>query len=193
MWEDEQLFSVRCERPHNFVSFMERTRIARDVSRQLRERKKQHLTCGLSLRWKIVLLAFLIAAGSASAALFFVPGSKPSSCDEIAAAYSDPVPPFGITMVSLSPSQAVLRWQPPPKVFGVLTGYTIEICDTFAQCDADENVAGCFEHHTSEAWLKFETTVDTPYCVLVIANMQCGVTIISSRAAAHEIRTALFD
>ncbi|XP_054917052.1 uncharacterized protein [Dermacentor andersoni] len=192
MWEDEQLFGVRCERPHNFVSFMERSRIAQDVSRQLRERKKQNLACGLSLRWKIVLLAFLIAAGSASVALLFLPGSKPSSCDEIAAAYSDQVRPFGMTVVSLSPSQAVLRWQPPPEVFGVLTGYTVEICDTFAQCDADENVAGCFEHHTSEAWLKFETTADTSYCALVTTNIQCGVTTVSSRAAALEIRTALF-
>lgn len=193
MGEDAQLFSVHCEHAGNFASFMDRTRITQDVSRQLREWKKPNQTCGLSLLWKIGLLAFSVAAGSASVLLVIPLGNKPSSCDEISAKHSDPVPPVGITMVSMSPSQTLLRWQPPPKVLGILTGYTVEICDTFAQCDADENVGGCFEHQTSEAWLKFESAADTPYCALVIANVQCGMTIISSRAAAREIRTAMFS
>lgn len=170
---------------------MDRTRIEQDVSRQLHERKEPNNTCRLLLRSKIVLLAVLVAAGTASVLLVFLLGNKHSSCDEMAAAFSDPVPPVGITIVSMSPSETLIRWQPPPKVLGIFTGYTVEICDTFAQCDADENVGGCFEHHTSEAWLQFESTADTPYCVLVIANMRCGMTIISSRAAAREIRTPL--
>ncbi|XP_037272449.2 uncharacterized protein LOC119164375 [Rhipicephalus microplus] len=101
------------------------------------------------------------------------------------------VPPVDITMVSLSVSETLIHWEPPPKIFGVLTGYTIQTCHTFALCDADENVRGCIEHHTSETSLKIHTTADTPYCILVFATVRCGIDTISSLPAAQLIRTPM--
>ncbi|XP_037524814.2 uncharacterized protein LOC119401879 [Rhipicephalus sanguineus] len=95
-------------------------------------------------------------------------------------------------MVSLSASETLIRWGPPPKVSGFLTGYTIQTCHTFALCDADESVRGCIEHHTSEASLQIQTKADTPYCILVIAIARCGLDTISSPPAAQQIWTPLF-
>ncbi|KAH6924711.1 hypothetical protein HPB50_022450 [Hyalomma asiaticum] len=101
----------------------------------------------------------------------------------------EPLPPFGITVTSISSSQTLLRWQPPPKVSGVITGYIVQICNTFAVCDSDENVRGCTEHRTSETFLEAETTADSSYCILVIAIVQCGVDLIGSPPAAQQLRT----
>ncbi|KAL3192339.1 hypothetical protein MRX96_059151 [Rhipicephalus microplus] len=105
---------------------------------------------------------------------------------------SGQVPPVDITMVSLSASETLIHWEPPPKIFGVLTGYTVQTCHTFALCDADENVRGCIEHHTSETSLKIHTTADTPYCILVFATVRCGIDTISSPPAAQQIRTPTY-
>ncbi|KAH6924353.1 hypothetical protein HPB50_016225 [Hyalomma asiaticum] len=103
----------------------------------------------------------------------------------------EPAPPTGITMVSLSHAETLLRWQAPAKLFGTLTGYSVQICDAFTHCDAHEDGHHCTEHNTTKPILKFESTADTAYCVFVFAIVRCGTDITSSSPAKKKIRTPL--
>lgn len=103
----------------------------------------------------------------------------------------EPPPPTGITMVSLSHDETLLRWQSPAKLFGTLSGYSVQICDAFTHCDAHEDGHHCTEHNTTKPILKFESTADTAYCVFVFAIVRCGTDITSSSPAKKKIRTPL--
>ncbi|KAL1477871.1 hypothetical protein MTO96_035409 [Rhipicephalus appendiculatus] len=193
MEEDGKPSSVRYEHQDDSVSFTDSIRNERTAFKGLREGWMAIHKRSRSLPWKAVLLTSLVTASSTYLVLFYLFGGKPSSCGESVEAFSYQVPPVGITMVSLSAYETLIRWEPPPKVFGFLTGYTVQTCHTFALCDADESVKGCTEHHTFEASLKIQTKADTPYCILVIAIVRCGMDTISSPPAAQEIRTPLVD
>ncbi|XP_077494930.1 uncharacterized protein LOC144105699 isoform X2 [Amblyomma americanum] len=104
----------------------------------------------------------------------------------------DPDSPTNITVLEGTPSQSKLVWDPPTAVSGFLGGYTVKVCDAFGSCAAEADVSGCREFNTPVPSLEFETTVDTPYCVLVAANANCGADVLSSRPASAEVRTPSF-
>lgn len=104
----------------------------------------------------------------------------------------DPDPPTNITLSDASASRSSLVWEPPAVVSGVMAGYTVNICDASGSCDAEADLSGCKELETSVAWLEFDSTVDTTYCVLVEANANCGSEVLSSRPASAQVRTPSF-
>ncbi|KAL1414222.1 hypothetical protein MTO96_007698 [Rhipicephalus appendiculatus] len=106
--------------------------------------------------------------------------------------YPDPDPPKNITVAPESPSQSRLSWEAPTTYAGVLDQYEVEVCYTYESCNAAAEVSTCREFHTADTSLHFESTVDTPYCVLITASARCGNQVLRSSAEAAEIRTPSF-
>ncbi|XP_077492202.1 tenascin-X-like [Amblyomma americanum] len=105
----------------------------------------------------------------------------------------DPDPPRSVGMFGLTPSLTSLQWQSPQKISGSTVEYTVNVCELFTSCDAQETLSGCIEHETSSTSLEFESTADKRYCVLVTATTLCGSVILRSRPEAALFRTPLFE
>ncbi|XP_075529743.1 tenascin-like [Dermacentor variabilis] len=103
----------------------------------------------------------------------------------------DPDPPKNITVVGISPSLTRLQWAPPATLSRMLR-YTVKLCDNFILCNADERLSGCIDQETSQTWLKFESNVNTTYCVVVVASAECGPHVMRSRSSVAKIRTPSF-
>ncbi|KAL1477874.1 hypothetical protein MTO96_035412, partial [Rhipicephalus appendiculatus] len=101
-------------------------------------------------------------------------------------------PPAEITVVAFSPSETQLTWQPPKTTFGPSTEYLVKICDEFDLCNTGENVGSCTEYNASKASLKFGSTADTTYCVLVFTILRCGMDVTKSQPVVKQIKTPLF-
>lgn len=104
----------------------------------------------------------------------------------------DPDPPKNITVAPESPSQSRISWDPPTTYTGVLDKYAVKVCYTFDSCDVGADVSTCREFNTADTSLHFESTVDTPYCVLVTTTTRCGSATLRSSPEAAEIRTPSF-
>ncbi|KAL3250605.1 hypothetical protein MRX96_055448 [Rhipicephalus microplus] len=105
---------------------------------------------------------------------------------------TDPDPPKNITVAPESPSKSRLSWEAPTTYTGVLDRYEVKVCYTYESCDAAAEVSTCRDFDTSDTSLHFESTVDTPYCVLITANARCGSQVLRSPTEASEIRTPSF-
>ncbi|KAH8031536.1 hypothetical protein HPB51_018982 [Rhipicephalus microplus] len=115
----------------------------------------------------------------------FIPGT--GKC-----AHQYPDPPKNITVAPESPSQSRLSWEAPKTYTGVLDRYEVKVCYTYESCDAAADVSTCRDFDTSDTSLHFESTVDTPYCVLITASARCGSQVLRSPTEASEIRTPSF-
>lgn len=103
-----------------------------------------------------------------------------------------PSEPHSITMVSKTSHTTQILWGPPRGVDGILDVYNVKVCEKTTTCDEQENLTGCFESAVSHAWLEFNSTADTSYCVFVSATARCGENLLKGTRAAQEIRTPLF-
>ncbi|XP_049512613.1 tenascin-R-like isoform X3 [Dermacentor silvarum] len=104
----------------------------------------------------------------------------------------DPDPPKNITVAGISPSLTRLEWAPPANVSGKLTTYTVKLCHNFTSCNGAESLTDCIDQVTSQTWLKFESNVNTKYCVVVVASAECGPHVLRSRPSVAEIWTPSF-
>ncbi|KAL1414185.1 hypothetical protein MTO96_007664 [Rhipicephalus appendiculatus] len=80
----------------------------------------------------------------------------------------------------------------PTSLDGALDAYKVKVCKKLTTCDENENFTGCIEHEVSNAWVDFNSTEDTSYCVFVSAGARCGATVLTGPPAAQEVRTPLF-
>ncbi|KAL1445858.1 hypothetical protein MTO96_044765 [Rhipicephalus appendiculatus] len=96
-------------------------------------------------------------------------------------------------MVSKTPHTTRMLWEPPTSVDGILDVYNVKVCEKSTTCDEQENLTGCVELVVSHAWLEFNSTADTSYCVFVSATARCGENLLTGTQAAQEIRTPLFE
>ncbi|XP_075727529.1 uncharacterized protein LOC142768898 [Rhipicephalus microplus] len=56
-----------------------------------------------------------------------------------------------------------------------------------------EILADCEQKVTSQAWVTFDSTADTLYCILVTEKRTCGVSEFESQPAVAELRTPIFE
>ncbi|KAL1483171.1 hypothetical protein MTO96_033380, partial [Rhipicephalus appendiculatus] len=105
---------------------------------------------------------------------------------------SDPNEPHSITTVSKTPHTTQILWEPPTSVDGILDVYNVKVCEKSTTCDEQVNLTGCLERVVSHAWLEFNSTQDTSYCVYISATARCGQSLLTGIQATQEIRTALF-
>ncbi|KAH7933331.1 hypothetical protein HPB49_011571 [Dermacentor silvarum] len=106
---------------------------------------------------------------------------------------AEPGEPKSITMVAKSPSMTRLLWEPPTCIHGLVDVYNVKVCEMFSECDQKQNLSDCIEHEVSDTWLDFDSTEDTPYCVLITASARCGGKVLTSLPAMQEVRTPLFS
>ncbi|KAL1445185.1 hypothetical protein MTO96_029311, partial [Rhipicephalus appendiculatus] len=104
----------------------------------------------------------------------------------------DPSEPRRIAMVANKPYTTRILWQPPTSLDGALHAYKVKVCNKLTTCDENENLTGCIEQEVSNAWVDFNSTEDTSYCVFVSAGARCGPTVLTGPPAAQEVRTPLF-
>ncbi|KAH6924311.1 hypothetical protein HPB50_015040 [Hyalomma asiaticum] len=102
-----------------------------------------------------------------------------------------PSEPRSITTITESPHTIELAWAPPASVDGILDAYYVKVCEN-STCDEQRNSTDCVDHEVSSTRLVFNSTVDTPYCILISARARCGGSILIGPPAAHDIRTASF-
>ncbi|XP_075727528.1 uncharacterized protein LOC119165286 isoform X2 [Rhipicephalus microplus] len=105
----------------------------------------------------------------------------------------EPLPPRNVKIIPVSSTLTLLEWEYPDNVTTAIDSYTVKICRTFRTCGPAGNLSFCEEHVTAQTWLNFNSTPDTPYCVLVSANTTCGIDKISSQPAVAESRTPIFE
>ncbi|XP_075529889.1 uncharacterized protein LOC142563224 [Dermacentor variabilis] len=86
-----------------------------------------------------------------------------------------------------------IQWEAPKRVHGILDVYKVKVCEFFSICDQMQGLGSCLERSTSDAWVDFESTEDTPYCVLITASARCGAGVRTSAAAMQEIRTPVIE
>ncbi|XP_075727609.1 fibronectin-like isoform X2 [Rhipicephalus microplus] len=104
----------------------------------------------------------------------------------------EPLPPRNVRIIPVSSTLTLLYWDYPDNVSSAIESYNVKICRTFRRCGPAENQSFCEEHVTAQTRLKFNSTADTPYCVLVSANKTCGIDKIRSQPAVAELRTPIF-
>ncbi|XP_049274180.1 fibronectin [Rhipicephalus sanguineus] len=113
----------------------------------------------------------------ATMAIIFIAGQEPDA-------------PKNITAIGISPTLTRLQWAPPSKMPGTRIAYTVKVCDSFPTCG--RVLRDCKENETSHTWLEFESTVNTGYCIVVVANAHCGPRILRSPEAMFIFRTHSF-
>ncbi|KAL1467120.1 hypothetical protein MTO96_042369 [Rhipicephalus appendiculatus] len=104
--------------------------------------------------------------------------------------HTNPHAPKNITAVGISPTLTRLEWGPPLNMSGMRFTYTVKVCNNFTSCDRD--LSGCKENETPHTWLQFESTVNTAYCVVIVANAQCGTLMLKSPKAMSVVMTPSF-
>ncbi|KAH6925879.1 hypothetical protein HPB50_011498 [Hyalomma asiaticum] len=104
-----------------------------------------------------------------------------------------PHPPRNVTMVPQSSSLTQLHWERPDSMSVAVESYSVNICRTFRKCDQAERLTHCKEQVTSQTWTEFNSTEDTPYCVLIAAKTRCGTDEIWSRPAVVELRSPILE
>ncbi|KAL3218855.1 hypothetical protein MRX96_031383 [Rhipicephalus microplus] len=101
----------------------------------------------------------------------------------------EPHPPKDISISSVSPSVSRLQWDHPDKGTAVPVSYNVTICRTFRTCGRERNLGDCREEVTERMSVMFNSTQDTPYCVLVTAKRRCGIDEIRGWPAVATLRT----
>lgn len=94
--------------------------------------------------------------------------------------------PRNIIVKTQADGWAVLQWEPPAKVDGVLGKYIVKICNSYKACVPTDEMGNCTEYRTSSSMLEVKDT-SAAYCVLVTATSKCGDDVLESRPFAKEV------
>lgn len=112
----------------------------------------------------------------------------------IVIAGQDPDSPRNVTALGISPFLTRLQWSSSEaNITRRDSAYVVNVCHNFTSCDLNDSMDNCTEKKTTNAWLEFQSTINTKYCVSVMAIQQCGPHELKSPKAVSIIRTPLFS
>ncbi|XP_037524740.1 uncharacterized protein LOC119401824 [Rhipicephalus sanguineus] len=104
----------------------------------------------------------------------------------------DPDPPTNITVFHWSPSAALIEWNAPVRVPGILSTYTVNVCKDFDRCDEDGYLYSCYKSEVNSTWLFLTHSLNMTLCISVTASAVCGAHTYRSLAAFAEVRLTSF-
>lgn len=112
--------------------------------------------------------------------------SLPTTAHDVFIPGQDLGSPRNIIVKTQADGWAVLQWEPPAKVDGVLGKYIVKICNSYKACVPTDEMGNCTEYRTSSSMLEVKDT-SAAYCVLVTATSKCGDDVLESRPFAKEV------